>query len=347
MDITPLFKACIKTVKLQNKSLPVPDKNRILKTTQKDDLSKKTKEIKFQITQLKNFLVENRAAYIQFACHLKRSAQMTNEERDLIDREAEKIITICTQFICELKLDYGAKQMTKQQKQHVEAVFELLANYLKAVYCIFNDQKNYRIRRDLETYKFLKLDSERRRDELDMSKVEYKEDMLSDKEDEPLIPKDDEEEVKAVKRKPESSPRKAIESEMTTSIQSIEDDANTSNQQQNDETFGLSAEDLQMLEIENKQLISEFKGLTEEVQQIERHVHDIAKLQELFTEKVVSQATDIDRISNTVVGATENVREANEQIREAIQRNAGLRVYVLFFLLVMSFSLLFLDWYND
>ena len=73
---------------------------------------------------------------------------------------------------------------------------------------------------------------------------------------------------------------------MTTSIQSIEDDAKTSNQQQNDETFGLSAEDLQMLEIENKQLIVEFKGLNEEVQQIERHVHDIAKLQELFTEKV-------------------------------------------------------------
>jgi len=59
------------------------------------------------------------------------------------------------------------------------------------------------------------------------------------------------------------------------------------------------------------------------------------------------QKGDIDRISNTVVGATENVREANEQLRQAIQRNAGLRVYVLFFLLVMSFSLLFLDWYND
>jgi len=59
------------------------------------------------------------------------------------------------------------------------------------------------------------------------------------------------------------------------------------------------------------------------------------------------QKCDIDRISNTVVGATENVREANEQLRQAIQRNAGLRVYVLFFLLVMSFSLLFLDWYND
>lgn len=76
MDITPLFKACIKSVRIQNKSLPVPDKNRILKSPPKDELCKKTKEIKYQITQLRNFLVENRAAYIQFACHLKRSAQV-------------------------------------------------------------------------------------------------------------------------------------------------------------------------------------------------------------------------------------------------------------------------------
>lgn len=76
MDLTPLFKACIKTVKLQNKSIPSPDKNRILMKTPRDEFSKKTKEIKYQITQLKNFLIENRAAYMQFACHLKRSAQV-------------------------------------------------------------------------------------------------------------------------------------------------------------------------------------------------------------------------------------------------------------------------------
>ena len=75
MDITPLFKACVKTMRLQNKSI-VQDKNRILKKTPKDEFSKRTRDIKYQITQLRNFLVENRAAYIQFACHLKRSAQV-------------------------------------------------------------------------------------------------------------------------------------------------------------------------------------------------------------------------------------------------------------------------------
>lgn len=210
---------------------------------------------------------------------------MTNEERDIIDRESEKIINICTQFICELKLEYNTKNLSKQQRIHADATLELLADYLKSVYNIFNDQKNYRIRRDLETYKFLKLDSEKRRDNQEMEKIEYKENMDLEKPvDEAEVSIDNDEE-KPLKRKPHSTSRKSLDSEISASNQSIEDDANTSRQQQN-EANGLSPEDLQILEIENKQLISEFKGLSEEVQQIEKHVYDIAKLQELFTEKV-------------------------------------------------------------
>lgn len=84
-----------------------------------------------------------------------------------------------------------------------------------------------------------------------------------------------------------------------------------------------------------------------QVRQIESKVVHIAELQEIFTEKVLEQEKDVERIIGTVIGTTENLKDANTQIRQAIQSNAGLRVYVLFFLLVMSFSLLFLDWYND
>ena len=67
----------------------------------------------------------------------------------------------------------------------------------------------------------------------------------------------------------------------------------------------------------------------------------------IFFFQVSLQQHNIERIANAVVGATENVKDANEQIKQAIQRNAGLRVWSLFFLLVMSFALLFLDWYYD
>ncbi|KAF6372573.1 syntaxin 18 [Rhinolophus ferrumequinum] len=59
------------------------------------------------------------------------------------------------------------------------------------------------------------------------------------------------------------------------------------------------------------------------------------------------QEAEIDSIHQLVVGATENIKEGNEDIREAIKNNAGFRVWVLFFLVMCSFSLLFLDWYDS
>ncbi|KAL3278637.1 hypothetical protein HHI36_016177 [Cryptolaemus montrouzieri] len=109
----------------------------------------------------------------------------------------------------------------------------------------------------------------------------------------------------------------------------------------------LSAEEMQMFEKENESLYNELNSMSDEIKQMESKVVHIAELQELFSEKVLHQEGDIERVANVVAGSTELIKDANEQIRQAIQRNAGLRVWVLFFLLVMSFSLLFLDWYNE
>ena len=51
--------------------------------------------------------------------------------------------------------------------------------------------------------------------------------------------------------------------------------------------------------------------------------------------------------ASNAVGASENIKDGNEEIRKAIQNRASIRVYILFFLLVMAFTLLFLDWYNE
>jgi len=83
------------------------------------------------------------------------------------------------------------------------------------------------------------------------------------------------------------------------------------------------------------------------VRNIESKAVRIAELQELFTEKILEQDQDLERIDTIAVNTTENIIDANTEIRSAIQTNAGLRVYILFFILVLSFTLLFLDWYND
>lgn len=104
---------------------------------------------------------------------------------------------------------------------------------------------------------------------------------------------------------------------------------------------------MQLFERENEKMYEDLMSLKDDIQQIESKVVKIAELQEIFTEKVLQQKDDIDLIAANAVATTENVKDGNEEIRKAIRRNASIRVYILFFLLVMSFTLLFLDWYND
>ena len=73
----------------------------------------------------------------------------------------------------------------------------------------------------------------------------------------------------------------------------------------------------------------------------------IAELQSIFTEKVLEQSDVIENVHKEAVISTENIKGGNEEVRKAIQNKASYRVYILFIILVFSFSLLFLDWYNE
>lgn len=109
----------------------------------------------------------------------------------------------------------------------------------------------------------------------------------------------------------------------------------------------LTEEELQMFEVENAELINELNNLRGEVHAIEEKVTHIAELQGTFTEMVLQQDADIQRIDTWLIGSTENVLDANKELRKAVQNNASFRFYLLFFILMMSLTLLFLNWYND
>lgn len=359
MDITQLFKACIKTAQLQDRTVPVPDKNRILKPTSsnKNDFLKESHNIKNQVTQLMNLLMENRAAYLEYACHLKDSAKMTDKERDVLDEETAKIINICTQLINDFRIECRKRKPSKQFADHLDGIIELLMDYLKAIDNVHKQQKEYRVNRQIETYKFLKLGAgkpikvrlsmgvDKKKKKVNGESNGFK-DEHNDDENEHLETSHTSEKSYRNEVPSKSSPKpKSRLSNQSSNLPMDDEELNQSQSFIAEEE--MNPEDLQMLEQENKQLFNDLQGLSEEVEQIEKNVVGIAKLQDIFTEKVTLQKTDIDRIANSVVGATENVKDANEQIKQAIQRNAGLRVYVLLFLLVLSFSLLFLDWYND
>jgi syntaxin 18 len=67
----------------------------------------------------------------------------------------------------------------------------------------------------------------------------------------------------------------------------------------------------------------------------------------MFTDNVLKQEIDLNKLSETTISSTENIRGGNEQLREAMKKNAGFRVWVLFFITTLAFTILFLDWYNN
>nr|XP_034193377.1 syntaxin-18 [Osmia lignaria]XP_034193378.1 syntaxin-18 [Osmia lignaria] len=324
MDVSTLFKASVKTVSLRNRDLGTINSIRNLKKVRsKSAFFVKAQGVVAQISKLREFLIENRKAYLNFSNYLPNVPSMTDVDRDQIDVGAQKIMSTCSQLIKELRREIAGCEVSPQNLEHREIMLLLIEDYLKNVCKIYSEQKAMRVKRAMEIRKIAKLELNSksvRQLELEAKRAESNTSETTTEDKENKISSNN------------SSPMK---------IQEINGDVNALTYEEE-----ISADDIQLFEAENEQLYNELNMLTEEVKQIETKVVHIAELQEIFTEKVLDQDKDLDRLTTTVVGSTENVKEANEQIRQAIQRNAGLRVWILFFLLVMSFSLLFLDWYN-
>ncbi|XP_013392995.1 syntaxin-18 isoform X1 [Lingula anatina] len=321
MEITSLFRATVKTVRMRQKSqglLAENDKTNILpKAKPKTCFESKAKDVVSSITKLRDFLLEHRKDYINASSHLNTNHQrMSDFERDEIDESSQAFMKACSETIKFFKADVGKEKTTQQVKEHREAILELLENYLKVVCKIYSEQKAVRVKRVFDKKKIGRLEPQRRR------KMKDEEDSTHN-----LTTKSNGEPVQGP----------PVKKSHTTKLPLFGDE---------DGDEEISQEEMQLFEQENKHMYEEMNNMVDEIRQIEGKVVEISRLQEIFTEKVLEQEKDIDRIGDTVVGTTENVIEANEEIREAIKNNAGFRVWILFFLVVLSFSLLFLDWYN-
>ncbi|KAK9529320.1 hypothetical protein VZT92_013423 [Zoarces viviparus] len=320
VDITLLFKASVKTVKTRNKAIGIGSdstKDEIFKRSgPTSGFSRKAKEVISNITKLKDFLLQHRKDYVSAGSLISTDlTRMTDNERDQIDQDAQIFMRTCSEAIKQLRHE-AAKQVTSAQiKEHRGAVLDLIEMFLRGVCKLYSEQRAIRVKRMVDKKRLSRLAPEHRSKVQKMPLVEPKE--------------------KTVR---EESPEKSVSEVLDNPVNLWEED------RVEDE---LSPEEIQMFEQENQRLVGEMNSLVDEVRQIEGKVVEISRLQEIFAEKVLQQETEIDGIHQLVVGATENVKEGNEDIREAIKNNAGFRVWILFFLVMCSFSLLFLDWYDS
>ncbi|XP_039971857.1 syntaxin-18 isoform X2 [Xiphias gladius] len=244
---------------------------------------------------------------------------MTDSERDQIDQDAQIFMRTCSEAIKQLRNEAEKKVTSAQIKEHRGAVLDLIEMYLKGVCKLYSEQRAIRVKRMVDKKRLSRLAPEPQY----YSRVEKTQEVESNEE-------------KCVK---EESSERNVSEVLDNTVEHLWEEDRVEDE--------LSPEEIQMFEQENQRLVSEMNSLVDEVRQIEGKVVEISRLQEIFSEKVLQQETEIDGIHQLVVGATENVKEGNEDIREAIKNNAGFRVWILFFLVMCSFSLLFLDWYDS
>lgn len=248
MDITLLFKACVKTIRTRNTALgvnlPELDKNRILSSHKNNQtaFTNKAREVLNLITRLRDFLLEHRKAYLNISGHLSTLPKMSDYERDKIDTGAQRIMKTCSQQITEFRRDASLSEGQPQLIEHQNAVVDLLDAYLKSVCKIYYEQKATRLKRNSEVQKMSRLESEtvaNERQTVSQDKPNLYVEQLSIRTD-----------VDSEK------------SSVRTSVLSVDDTTSFSSLSQEDD---FTAEELQMFENENEQLYNDLNSLVDEV----------------------------------------------------------------------------------
>ncbi|KAM3394572.1 syntaxin-81-like isoform X2 [Capsicum galapagoense] len=102
----------------------------------------------------------------------------------------------------------------------------------------------------------------------------------------------------------------------------------------------------QLLDDETRALQVELNSLLDSVQETETKMVEVSALNHLMSTHVLQQAQQIELLYEQAVEATQNVELGNKELSQAIQRNSSSRTFLLLFLFVLTFSILFLDWYS-
>lgn len=102
----------------------------------------------------------------------------------------------------------------------------------------------------------------------------------------------------------------------------------------------------QLLDDETRALQVELSSLLDAVRDTETKMVEMSALNHLMSTHVLQQAQQIEYLYDQAVEATKNVELGNKELTKAIERNNSSRTFLLLFLIVLTLSVLFLDWYS-
>lgn len=287
-----------------------------------------------KIKKIKLHLLKLGHEYLDTYCDLKGTPRMTDERRQKLDEEVEEFIDNCEEKIKILRSEIQLGTTSEQVIEHRETMIKIVRRILNDLFKYFNHLKTTRIRRNVEKDKYDRIVTLRGS----------------------LDPGDEFESINTSNLDIEKLTSLSQEETLGTSLSSMKHSQNnfnatTSNRLDDysmieDEHQDISPREMQALVRENSRIHEELITFDDEVRLIGKKVAQISKLQELFTEKVMEQAVDLNNLHETAIRSSENVREGNDLIRDAMMKNASTRVFILFYIITLGFTILFLDWYN-
>lgn len=145
---------------------------------------------------------------------------------------------------------------------------------------------------------------------------------------------------KKIKKKPEIKPTEPSKSNLVlkSDVSKVED--------REVSTAPLRVQE-QLLDDETRALQMELTNLLDTVQETETKMIEMSALNHLMSTHVLQQAQQIQYLYDQAVEATNNVERGNKELSQAIQRNSSSRTFLLLFFFVLTFSVLFLDWYKN
>ncbi|KAF8942464.1 hypothetical protein BGZ47_006446 [Haplosporangium gracile] len=108
----------------------------------------------------------------------------------------------------------------------------------------------------------------------------------------------------------------------------------------------LTVQERQMLEMENENIVRKLETELNQVRQLETSMIELSTLHSTIQEHLAVQTQQTDRLHEEAQTAINHIDAGNEQLIKAGKRNNSTRKWILFFLILASFVLLFLDWYD-
>nr|CAG8437522.1 8545_t:CDS:2 [Entrophospora candida]CAG8462816.1 10438_t:CDS:2 [Entrophospora candida] len=294
--------------------LPIPAKNKVMR----DEYLKEAYRIVSHINNLKHFL-------------LSVLTSLTNIERDEIDLQAKIIIQQCLDRIKKLQEIEKERQnsitystwskllsVTSMNDEHevLAAIHSSIAWYLNKrlteVSKIQKDQQEARMIKEMEKPAKLSL--------LNNNPESLQSKMNEERGDSP------------------SRTDSEIDGSLTENDEKGDDD--------DDIDHHLSAEQKMVLEMENESIMKELETSLQQVNQAEKALLEISNLQTILSNHLAVQTQQTDRLYAEAIATTDRVQEGNLMLIKARERASDTRKWILVFLILASFILFFLDWYD-